>query len=99
MSSRARQAARATTPPLISSPCARRFGGAYIANNAYTRELAIETLQAGRADLIAFGKLFISNPDLVERLREDAPLNAPHQETFYGGDALGYTDYPALGDA
>ena len=77
----------------------KAFGGAYIANNAYTRALAIETLQAGRADLIAFGKLFISNPDLVERLREDAPLNAPHQETFYGGDALGYTDYPALGDA
>ncbi len=77
----------------------KAFGGAYIANNAYTRELAIETLQAGRADLIAFGKLFISNPDLVERLRENAPLNAPHQETFYGGDALGYTDYPALGDA
>ncbi len=77
----------------------KAFPGAYIANNAYTRELAIETLRAGRADLIAFGKLFISNPDLVERLREDAPLNAPHQETFYGGDALGYTDYPALGDA
>jgi N-ethylmaleimide reductase len=77
----------------------KAFSGAYIANNAYTRALAIETLQAGRADLIAFGKLFISNPDLVERLREDAPLNAPHQETFYGGDALGYTDYPALGEA
>lgn len=76
----------------------KAFSGAYIANNAYTRELAIETLGAGRADLIAFGKLFISNPDLVERLREDAPLNAPHQETFYGGDALGYTDYPALGE-
>ncbi|VTZ50481.1 N-ethylmaleimide reductase, FMN-linked [Methylocella tundrae] len=77
----------------------KAFSGAYIANNAYTRELAIETLRAGRADLIAFGKLFISNPDLVERLREDAPLNAPHQETFYGGDETGYTDYPALGEA
>jgi N-ethylmaleimide reductase len=75
------------------------FGGAYIANNAYTRDLAIETLRAGRADLIAFGKLFISNPDLVERLRENAPLNAPHQETFYGGDEEGYTDYPTLEDA
>ncbi len=77
----------------------RSFSGAYMANNGYTRELAIETLAAGRADLIAFGRPFISNPDLVERLREDAPLNAPHLETFYGGDALGYTDYPALGDA
>jgi N-ethylmaleimide reductase len=75
------------------------FRGAYIANNAYTRGLAIETLRAGRADLIAFGKLFIANPDLVERLREDAPLNAPRQETFYGGDAEGYTDYPTLDDA
>lgn len=77
----------------------KAFSGAYIANNAYTRELAIESLRAGRADLIAFGKLFISNPDLVERFREDAPLNAPNQETFYGGDETGYTDYPALGDA
>ncbi len=77
----------------------KAFKGAYIANNAYTRELAIEALRAGRADLIAFGKLFIANPDLVERLREDAPLNAPRQETFYGGAAEGYTDYPALGDA
>ncbi|WP_395666201.1 alkene reductase [Methylocella sp.] len=77
----------------------KSFGGAYIANNAYTRALAVETLEAGRADLIAFGKLFIANPDLVERLREDAPLNAPNPETFYGGDAKGYTDYPALNDA
>ncbi|ACK52582.1 NADH:flavin oxidoreductase/NADH oxidase [Methylocella silvestris BL2] len=77
----------------------KSFSGAYIANNAYTRDLAIEALEADRADLIAFGKLFISNPDLVERLRENAPLNAPHVETFYGGAAEGYTDYPALDDA
>jgi N-ethylmaleimide reductase len=77
----------------------KSFRGAYIANNAYTRALAIETVNAGRADLIAFGKLFIANPDLVERLREDAPLNAPNQETFYGGDEEGYTDYPTLDDA
>jgi N-ethylmaleimide reductase len=74
----------------------KAFGGAYIANNAYTRALAIETLQADRADLIAFGKLFISNPDLVQRLRNDAPLNPPDKTTFYGGGAHGYTDYPAL---
>lgn len=75
----------------------KAFSGAYIANNNYTRELAIESLQDGRADLIAFGKLFIANPDLVERLRRNAPLNMPKQETFYGGGAEGYTDYPALG--
>ena len=76
----------------------KRFSGAYIANNGYTRELAIETLASGRADLIAFGRSFIANPDLVERLRRDAPLAAPVRETFYGGGAKGYTDYPALAE-
>lgn len=74
----------------------RAFNGAYIANNGYTRALAIDTLQRGNADLIAFGKAFIANPDLVERLRRNAPLNAPKVETFYGGADEGYTDYPAL---
>jgi N-ethylmaleimide reductase len=75
------------------------FAGTYIANNGYTRELALSTIAAGAADLIAFGKLFISNPDLVERLRRNAPLTAPDEATFYGGDAHGYTDYPFLADA
>ncbi len=74
----------------------KTFSGAYIANNGYTRDLAIETLRENRADLIAFGIPFIANPDLVERLRRNAPLNKPDQPTFYGGDAHGYTDYPAL---
>jgi N-ethylmaleimide reductase len=77
----------------------RAFEGSYIANNGFTRELAIETLAAGNADLIAFGRLFIANPDLVERLRRKAPLNTPDIATFYGGDVAGYTDYPALGGA
>jgi N-ethylmaleimide reductase len=72
------------------------FKGAYIANNGYTRELAIEALREDRADLIAFGKAFIANPDLPERLRRNAPLNEPDKATFYGGGAKGYTDYPAL---
>lgn len=72
------------------------FDGAYIANNGFTRELALQTIAAGDADAIAFGRLFIANPDLVERLRQNAPLNTPVVETFYGGDAKGYTDYPAL---
>jgi N-ethylmaleimide reductase len=75
----------------------KSFSGAYIANNGYTRDTAIEALEAHRADLIAFGVPFLANPDLVERLRRDAPLNTPDQATFYGGDAHGYTDYPALG--
>ena len=74
----------------------KRFDGTYIANNGYDLELANKVLAANEADLIAFGKLFISNPDLVERLKSGAPLNAPDKATFYGGGAKGYTDYPAL---
>jgi N-ethylmaleimide reductase len=77
----------------------KRFTGAYIANNGYDFELANKVLAAGAADLIAFGKPFLANPDLVERLKRGAPLNAPDKATFYGGGAKGYTDYPALGDA
>lgn len=74
----------------------RAFKGAYIANNGYTPALAAEAVADGRADLVAFGKTFIANPDLVERLRRGAPLNEPDKTTFYGGDAKGYTDYPVL---
>src|SRR5436305_2807678 len=74
----------------------RSFGGAYVANNGYDFELATKVLAADAADLIAFGKPFISNPDLVERLRRGAPLNEWDKATFYGGDARGYTDYPTL---
>jgi N-ethylmaleimide reductase len=77
----------------------KRFKGAYIANNGYDFELANKVLAAGAADLIAFGKLFIANPDLVERLKRGATLNAPDKATFYGGGARGYTDYPALDKA
>jgi N-ethylmaleimide reductase len=74
----------------------KRFSRAYIANNGYDFELATKVLAADAADLIAFGKPFISNPDLVERLKAGAPLNAFDKATFYGGGAKGYTDYPAL---
>ena len=77
----------------------KRFKGAYIGNNGYDFELATKVLAADAADLIAFGKPFISNPDLVERLKKGAPLNAFDKATFYGGGAKGYTDYPALGEA
>ncbi|TSD88045.1 alkene reductase [Mycobacterium sp. KBS0706] len=87
-------------PPGADLQALRRlFKGSYIANNGYDRGLAIKAVETGRADLVAFGKLFIANPDLVERLRRDAPLNTPDQATFYGGDARGYTDYPALQQA
>jgi N-ethylmaleimide reductase len=76
----------------------RSFSGAYIANNGYTRDLAIETLAEGRADLVAFGRPFIANPDLVERLRRGAELAPVDRTTVYGGGEKGYTDYPALAD-
>ncbi|MCZ0736157.1 alkene reductase [Phreatobacter sp. AB_2022a] len=77
----------------------KAFPGAYIANNGYTRDLAIDAIEAGRADAIAFGKAFIANPDLPERLRRDAPLNEVERATLYGGTDKGYTDYPALSEA
>ncbi|HWW48672.1 MAG TPA: alkene reductase [Xanthobacteraceae bacterium] len=73
-----------------------RFGGTYIANNGYTLALANEALAANRADLIAFGRPFIANPDLVARLKRNAPLLEPERATLYGGGAEGYTDYPTL---
>jgi N-ethylmaleimide reductase len=74
-----------------------RFDGVWMVNNGYDRQMAIDAVASGRADLVSFGRLFIANPDLVERLRENAPLNKlMGQETFYGGGAHGYTDYPSL---
>ena len=70
--------------------------GAWIVNNGYTREMAMHAIAAGTADMVAFGKHFISNPDLVERLKVDAPLAQPKRETLYGGGAEGYTDYPTM---
>jgi len=72
------------------------FKGAWIVNNGYDRAMAIEAVASGKADMIAFGKAFLANPDLPRRLRENAPLNKPDQNTFYAGDEHGYTDYPSL---
>jgi N-ethylmaleimide reductase len=69
--------------------------GAWMVNNGYDLAMAGQAVQDG-ADLVAFGKAYIANPDLVRRLREGAPLNTPDKATFYGGGAKGYTDYPAL---
>lgn len=70
---------------------------AWMVNNGYDRNLAMAAVANGHADIVAFGKDFISNPDLVRRLREHAPLNPFDVSTFYGGGAKGYIDYPALG--
>ena len=70
--------------------------GAWIVNNGYTRQMAVSAVASGEADMVAFGRPFISNPDLVNRLRFDEPLAAIDVSTLYGGGAAGYTDYTAL---
>jgi N-ethylmaleimide reductase len=67
--------------------------GAWMVNNGYDRAMAMEAVASESADLVAFGRAFISNPDLVERLRHDLPLAPLDAKTLYGGDAAGYTDY------
>jgi N-ethylmaleimide reductase len=71
----------------------RCFKGLYIANNGYDLKLALEAREHDLADLVAFGRAYIANPDLVERLHAGAKLNAPDPATFFGGDEGGYTDY------
>ncbi len=73
-----------------------KFNGAWMVNNGYDRQMALEAVASGAADLVAFGRPFISNPDLVRRLRDNAALNAVDASTLYGGGAKGYTDYPTL---
>ncbi len=72
------------------------YAGPWMVNNGYSRAMALDAVASGAADLVAIGKPFISNPDLVRRLREDAPLAKWVQATLYGGGAAGYTDYPTL---
>lgn len=87
-------AARATTLALR-----KQFSGPLVLNPATegpTDHRALALIEDGTADLLAFGALFLANPDLPERLRTEGPYNAPDPSTFFGGDARGYTDYPAL---
>lgn len=72
------------------------FGGVYVANEGFTKASANAAIARGDTDAVAFGVPYIANPDLPERLAADAPLNAPHPETFYAEGATGYVDYPAL---
>lgn len=74
----------------------QRFTGKYMANLGYDREKAETAIASGHADLVSFGTLFLANPDLVARFRAGAELNTPDQDTFYGGDEHGYTDYPFM---
>lgn len=75
----------------------RAFEGTFICSGGYTRELGLEAVARGDADLVSYGRLFISNPDLVLRLKINAPLNRYVRATFYTQDPVkGYTDYPFL---
>ena len=74
----------------------RRFAGAWMVNNGYDRQMAFDVVTSGAADLVSFGRPYISNPDLVRRIREDAPLAPLAPGTLYGGGAKGYIDYPTL---
>jgi len=73
--------------------------GVYVTNGGYDKARANAAIGRGAADAVAFGTLFLANPDLVERFRLDAPLNEPDPDTFYVGDEHGYTDYPELDEA
>jgi N-ethylmaleimide reductase len=75
----------------------RRFAGVWMVNNGYDRQMAMTAVASGRNDLVSFGRLFIANPDLVQRLKQDAGMNLlMDASTFYGGGLQGYTDYPPL---
>lgn len=74
----------------------QKFGGVYIANEKFTLETANEAIEKGEADAVAFGVLFIANPDLPKRFATKAPLNTPRPELFYASGPEGYTDYPTL---
>jgi 2,4-dienoyl-CoA reductase-like NADH-dependent reductase (Old Yellow Enzyme family) len=85
-------------PGRLGPELKRQFGGIYFANEGFSFETANQTIAAGEADAVAFGKLFIANPDLPKRFALGVPLNTPDASTFYGSGPRGYTDYPALGD-
>ena len=83
-------------PPSVAALFRPVFPGPLIVSGGFTADTAQQVLAAGTADLIAFGRAFIANPDLPKRLALGAPLNTPDRSTFYGGAERGYTDYPTL---
>ncbi|HEU4408281.1 MAG TPA: alkene reductase [Polyangiaceae bacterium] len=86
----------AAAGPRVSPLLREQFRGAFVANGGYDAASAHGALSRGEADLVSFGVPFLANPDLPERFRRGAGLNAPDRATFYGGGDRGYTDYPAL---
>jgi N-ethylmaleimide reductase len=87
---------RTAEPGFDLTRLAKAFKGVVIANNLYGRDMAIGAVDSGAAHMIAFGRAFIGNPDLVERLRANAPLIEADPAVYYGGGPKGYTDFPTL---
>ncbi len=94
-----RDLAEQGVPPFDYAALRQAFGGPWIVNNGYQRTMALEAVASGAADAVAFGRPFISNPDLVRRLRDDAPLQPVNGQTVYQPGPEGYTDYPTLEQA
>ncbi len=86
----------ASVPPSITAFVRQRYGGTILSAGGYSCKTACAMVQAGAAELVAFGTAFIANPDLPQRIRDHAELNEVDRSTFYGGGAKGYTDYPFM---
>ncbi|MBC7980020.1 MAG: alkene reductase [Armatimonadetes bacterium] len=82
--------------PAVGPSMKEAFGGVYIGNEGFTAETAREAISSGKVDAVAFGKMSIANPDLVQRFRTGVALNPPNPNTFYGSGPGGYTDYPLM---
>ena len=87
------------TAPRASEIFRKAFPGVLISAGGYTAESADQAIASGLVDAVAFGRLFIANPDLPERFRKNTELNRADRSTFYGGTEKGYTDYPSLQEA
>jgi 2,4-dienoyl-CoA reductase-like NADH-dependent reductase (Old Yellow Enzyme family) len=83
-------------PDSLGPTLKQAFGGIFVANEAIDQATGQQLLDEGKADAVAFGKLFIANPDLPIRFAKHAPLNRPESTTFYAQGTTGYTDYPSL---
>ena len=83
-------------PENVREDVRKTFDGTLILCGNFDKESAEKALKANKADLIAFGKLYLANPDLLERFKSDAELNEPDMDTFYTPGAKGYTDYPTM---
>jgi N-ethylmaleimide reductase len=82
--------------PVTSEIFRKAYQGKFISAGGYDQAMGEKVLEDGLADAVAYGRLYISNPDLAERFEKNAPLNPYNRATFYGGAEVGYTDYPVL---